>query len=52
MKIGQSFKVEDENERQDACRAAKYLRDAGVIAFKIVTSKIEGGGFTVVAITE
>ena len=49
LKIGQHFIVKTEKERQAASRAAKSLRDAGVIDFDVVT-KADGETFKVAAI--
>lgn len=49
MKQGDSFHVNGEKERQNACRAAKTLRKAGVIDFQVITRK-DGDQFKVVAI--
>ncbi len=50
LAIGKSFTVATESDRQAACRAAKSLRDAGVIQFQVVTSAQDKGGFKVAAI--
>ncbi|MDE2105443.1 MAG: hypothetical protein KGL39_49910 [Patescibacteria group bacterium] len=50
MKVGHSFTVKTEYERQKATRAAKTLRDAGIINFEIITKADENGGFKVAAI--
>jgi hypothetical protein len=49
LKVGQSFVVSTEKERQQVCRIAKSLRDAGVIEFDVVT-KSDNGKFKVAAI--
>ncbi len=50
LKVGKHFMVKGETERQIASRAAKSLRDAGVIAFDVVTKADEKGNFKVAAI--
>jgi hypothetical protein len=50
MKLGDSFTVATERERQGASKAAKVLKSAGVIAFDLVTKETEDGKFKVVAI--
>ncbi len=50
LKTGTSFTVKTETERQEASRAGKTLKKAGVIEFDIVTKANEGGGFKVAAI--
>lgn len=49
LKLGEFFQVNNEKERQLACRSAKTLRAAGVIDFQIATRK-NGTKFKVVAI--
>ena len=49
LKIGQHFHVSTEKERQEVCKVAKSLRDAGVIEFNVVT-KADGERFKVAAI--
>lgn len=40
LKPGMGFTVAGEKERQAACRAAKTLRDAGVIQWSLSTRKV------------
>lgn len=49
LKIGKSFTVSTEQDRQRVCRVAKSLKDAGVISFSIVTKR-DGDMFKVAAI--
>jgi len=49
LKIGQSFTVKTKSERENVCRIAKNLRDAGAIEFDIVTRE-NSGGYKVAAI--
>lgn len=49
MVKGESFTVKSEQERQQACRIAKTLRDSGAIEFQVVT-KADGDEFIVAAI--
>ena len=50
LKVGQSFVVTGETERQSANRAAKTLRQAGVISFDFVTKDQGDGTFKCAAI--
>ncbi len=49
LKTGKFFMVATEKQRQEVCRAAKLLKDAGVIEFDVVTKR-EGDAFKVAAI--
>lgn len=49
LKLGEHFMVGSEQERQAVCRTAKVLKEAGAIAFDIVTKK-DGKKFKVAAI--
>lgn len=49
LAVGKSFHVDTEKERQEVCKVAKTLRDAGVIEFEVVT-KQDGDRFKVAAI--
>ena len=50
LKPGQNFQVKTESERQKVLRIGKSLKDAGVIAFDIITKKNEDSTFKVAAI--
>lgn len=49
LKAGKPFTVPTEKERQQVCRIAKSLKDAGVIEFDVVTKR-DGDVFKVAAI--
>lgn len=49
LKRGQFFHVTGKSARQNVCRIAKALRDAGLTELQIVTRK-DGSKFKVVAI--
>ncbi len=49
LKASKGFVVTSESQRQNVCRVAKLLKDAGVIEFDVVTKK-EGDAFKVAAI--
>lgn len=49
MKIGQHFHVATKGEQQNACRAAKVLKQAGIIEFDVVTKR-DGEQWKVAAI--
>jgi hypothetical protein len=49
LKVASSFTVATEKERQQVCRVAKSLKDAGVIEFDVVTKR-DGDIFKVAAI--
>jgi len=49
LKRGKSFKVTTPDERVQALKSAKTLRDAKVIDFQVITKKTDGG-FIVAAI--
>lgn len=49
MKVGESFMVQTESERQSVCKIAKCFREAGLITFDVVT-KFDGKQFKVAAI--
>jgi hypothetical protein len=49
LKVGKSFTVSTEKERQKACRIAKTLREACAIDFTVVTKR-KGNVFKIAAI--
>lgn len=50
LKIGQSFVVANESERQRASKDYHTLRRAGVVTFSLTTKAIGDGTFKVAAI--
>ena len=50
LKIGKSFTVKTESERQQASQAGKNLRRAGVIDFVIITRTDDDGSFRISAV--
>lgn len=51
-KLGDSFKISDENERLKVYEAVRVLKRAGIINFVVQTKALETGGFHAVCVPE